>query len=156
MLTKEFIRRVEDLGYEVNVSMFYSSIRSDFDNNVIGTISEKDVNRIDTNGHFPVAHDLFDLMVEYAKTPVEERKVKLTDAERVILKNLEKRWKWINRNKLGDLGIKEDKPIKDKSLWINYNGTAIASLAVFSHLFDFIDWEDDEPYNIQELLEEEN
>lgn len=155
MLTKEFIRRVEDLGYEVNVSMFFSSIRSDFDNDLIGTISEKDVNRIDTNGHFPVAHDLFDLMVEYAKTPVEERKVKLTDAERTILENIDSRWRWIARDKDDELAIGEDKPLKAGGMWF-IDADDLSSLSAFDHLFDFINWNDEEAYNIQELLEEEN
>ncbi len=80
---------------------------------------------------------------------------KLTEAERVILENLDKEYKWIAR--LGEISnnslmIYVEKPVKNKGFWTTYQKADI--LSAFSHLFTFIKWEDSEAYNIKELLEE--
>lgn len=68
----------------------------------------------------------------------------LTEAERVILENLPKEYKWIARDKAGDLYVYADSP--EKSDFI---------LSIFNHLFQFIKWEDEKPWNIEELLKED-
>ncbi len=77
--------------------------------------------------------------------------VEVGEAERVILENLTKEYKYIARDYYGALYIYENKPKKDDVVW---NGSSFDSLNMFQHLFQFIKWEDSEPYNIKELLEE--
>lgn len=73
---------------------------------------------------------------------------KLTDDEIVILKNIDKTYKWVARDSSNIPYVYKDKPIKDEYRWC---GNFI-SLMVLEHLFKFIKWEDEEPYNIDELL----
>ena len=76
--------------------------------------------------------------------------IKLFEAERVILENIEKKYKWIARDKFNMLGIYEVKPIKEGGVWI---GNHKVDIKIFGHLFQFVSWEDDEPYNIDDLLQ---
>lgn len=66
----------------------------------------------------------------------------LTEDENVILRNLPKWAKWIERSKGGDLFINEGNAKgNNRTNW----------LSSFNHLFTFIKWED-KPYEIAELL----
>lgn len=76
--------------------------------------------------------------------------IKLTEAEKVILENVDERGKWISRDKNGDLFIYEGKPKKSE---IECVISMYISRFPFKQLFQFIKWEDEEPYNIDELLE---
>ena len=82
-----------------------------------------------------------------------ERKEKpqLTEDEKVILRNLPKKYKWIARDKSDWIFLYKEKPIKLKISW---SGCMYTTLP-FKHLFQFIKWEDDEPYSIEELLKGE-
>ena len=84
------------------------------------------------------------------------KKPQLTDAERVILKNLPKEYKWIARDKDDELSMFNHKPFKREytESWGLSSGVSL-SLEAFKHLFQFIKWEDEEPYNIEELLKGE-
>lgn len=84
-----------------------------------------------------------------------ERKepIKLTDDERVILMNIDKRYKWIARDESGKLYIFINKPYKIDFLW--YAVDSIDDLSVFRHLFQSVKWEDEEPYLIEDLLKGE-
>jgi len=75
---------------------------------------------------------------------------KLSSAERVILENLDKRYKWIARDENGFLYVYYRKPNKNTVVWIptNENDTGL----VFPNLFKFVKWEDEQPYSIEELL----
>lgn len=79
------------------------------------------------------------------------QKPKLTEDERVILRNIPKEYKWIARDNSGGLFVYKNKPKKDGDRWIGYS---FDYSILFQHLFQFIKWEDEEPYKIQELLEE--
>lgn len=70
-----------------------------------------------------------------------KEKPKLSDDEKVILRNIAKEYNWIARDKSGYL-------ILYKELYYGI-GTKL-----FKHLFQFIKWEDEEPYNIEDLLKE--
>lgn len=83
------------------------------------------------------------------KEPKE--KPKLTDDEKVILRNIDKKNKWIARDKSGELWIYEEKPERYISYW-DSNGELRFTL--FNNLFQFIKWEDKEPYLIDDLLNE--
>lgn len=77
----------------------------------------------------------------------------LSEAERVILENIDKDYKWISRDRDKKLYIYTVKPSRS-TLFNNWNlieGKA-GSMSTFNHLFQFITWQDDEPYNIEELL----
>lgn len=90
-------------------------------------------------------------------TEEETKQSLLTEDERVILRNLDKKWNWIVREKYGrDLWLHEEKPIKnnEENNWV-LRGCAYR-LSIYNNLFQLINWYDKEPYNIEELLKEEN
>lgn len=81
---------------------------------------------------------------------------KLTEDEKVILRNLPSQYKWITRSERGTITLHCGKPIKgsyyDTTVhWKSFFGSYSN---FYNHLFQFIKWEDEEPYNIQELLKE--
>lgn len=82
---------------------------------------------------------------------------KITKEEYEILKDLEDKWKWIARDNNFDSSLFcfEDKPFKSRTtgVW----GPDVLNYRYFgkhNSNFEFILWEDEEPYNIQELIEE--
>lgn len=83
-----------------------------------------------------------------------KEKPKLSDAERVILENIPKDYKWIVRDKNNGLKIFILKPEKECVTWIGKNNK-FHFMDLYNHLFQFIKWEDTNPYNIEELLEGE-
>lgn len=78
--------------------------------------------------------------------------IKLSDAERVILENIPKTYKWLARDKGDNMHVFTRKPTKLKNYW---HETSSYSLCAFNHLFQFITRNDSEPYNIEELLKGE-
>src|SRR5690554_4712799 len=84
MKTSEFIKRVEELGYEVENNGFDSTTLNIRTVNVLtATVKTDALNRVDTRCNTDIPNELFDLLVEYASTPVEERK----DVDRYHLYN---------------------------------------------------------------------
>lgn len=79
--------------------------------------------------------------------------IKLSDAERVILENTDEKRKWIARSELGSLQVFTNRPTKSYRMWNDKEGYDF--LGPFNHLFQFITWNDSEPYNIEELLKGE-
>ena len=65
--------------------------------------------------------------------------------KKVILGNLPKVYKWIERDKEGLYCYKS----------LEIGNPAFAERLIYDHLFQFIKWEDEEPYKIQELLKGE-
>ena len=100
----------------------------------------------------------FDIMKVYkdytCKELLWERKEKpqLNEDEKAILRNVPKHYKWIARDKCGTICVFIDKPHKSGLGW---GGNFFEVLVLFSHLFQFIKWEDEEPYSIEELLKGE-
>lgn len=83
-------------------------------------------------------------------------KAKISLATKVILENLAEKWKWIVRDKNNDVICFENKPIKGEVIRINSvtNGKIHNLTYIFKNdTFDFLSWEDEEPTNIKELLE---
>ena len=82
-----------------------------------------------------------------------ERKEKpqLNEDEKVILRSLPKEYKWIARDLSGMVYIFIERPEKGQAIWYGCGQPMIP----FYHLFQFIQWEDEEPYSIEELLGEE-
>ena len=99
----------------------------------------------------------FDIMKVYkdytCKELLWERKEtpKLTEDEKVILRNLPKKYKWIARDNSTCIQLFTNKPNKITWWWNGAEGIKL----VFPHLFQFIKWEDEEPYSIEELLKGE-
>lgn len=90
----------------------------------------------------------------HAKWLEQENKepIKLTETESVILENIDKEYKWIARDKNNKLYVYTEKPKKIDTNWNPIAKGYTDYLFVFNHLFEFIKWEDSEPYNIEELL----
>ena len=81
----------------------------------------------------------------------ERKDPKITEDEKVILRNLPEKYKWIARDENGLICMYIKKPSKCIYSW----GGCKYMLLPFDHLFQFIKWEDDEPYSIEDLLGEE-
>ena len=106
------------------------------------------------------SHSGLDIMKIYEdytlKKVLWERKEKpeLTKVEEAILRSLPKKYKYIARDKISEsmLCVFIDKPEKVLAkFWFSPN---YESLEIFKHLFQFIKWEDEEPYLISDLLKE--
>ena len=99
----------------------------------------------------------FDIMKVYkdytCKELLWERKEipQLTADEKVILRNIPEYYKWIAKDIDGSLYVYASKPKKGITMWESDGLPMIP----FYHLFQFIKWEDDEPYLIEELLKGE-
>lgn len=78
--------------------------------------------------------------------------ITLSEAERIILENIDKECKWICRDDGGNLHVFTVRPKKAKNYW---HFSSSYSLCAFNHLFQFITWNDEQPYNIEELLKGE-
>jgi hypothetical protein len=107
--------------------------------------------RIECNGTSNDYFTFFELINGKEKIIKLPKKPLLTEDEKTILRNLPKEYKWIARDCSGVLCVYENKPKKDGDAWTSYS---LDYSILFQHLFQFIRWEDEEPYNIEELLEE--
>ena len=115
---------------------------SDFDENL--KFNDDDLNEFDIMKVYK-DYTLTELLWERKET------IKLTEDEKVILRNLPKEYKWIARDSSGMVYIFIEKPEKGQAIWYGFGQPMIP----FYHLFQFIKWEDEEPYLIEELLKEE-
>ena len=87
---------------------------------------------------------------EFVEKLKDKEKPVLTNAEKTILENIPKEFKYIARDEIGKLYIYEKKPSKDEKVWYWYG--LVVDFGLFNHLFNFIKWEDSEPNKIEELL----
>ena len=85
---------------------------------------------------------------------------KINKEEYEVLKELDDKWKWIARDLVGELYTFVKEPYKDVEFkhwsndtcdWSNYTCDWIM---FENNLFQFIQWEDEEPHNIAELIRE--
>jgi hypothetical protein len=94
----------------------------------------------------------FKLIIGKEKIIKLPQKPILTEDEKTILRNLPRKYKWIARDSSGALFVYGNKPEKGSNVW---TGDCLGYFNSFKHLFQFIKWEDKEPYNIEELLKGE-
>ena len=80
---------------------------------------------------------------------VWERKPELSEVERVILENAEKKYKYIARDLQGRLYLYVEKPIKLYEIWIRTQKEQ--SLFAFESIFEMVKWEDKEPTLISDV-----
>lgn len=96
-----------------------------------------------------------DIMRVY-RYPVWKREdLTITSAEKVLLKNIAKNFKYIARNRDSTLFVYGDEPEKEVgtlNMWLRRPDSYIANLAVYTHLFPMVKWEDEEPWLIEYLL----
>lgn len=87
----------------------------------------------------------------------QKPKIKIPLATKYILENLDEKWVWIAKDKDDDVWCYQYKPIKASKIeqWIkDTSGGMISFRNCFKkELFEFLSWDDEEPVNIKELLE---
>ena len=81
------------------------------------------------------------------------KKKEFTDDELCILRNIDKKYKWIARDKSGSLCIFDKKPKKSEEMWDNVICSDFIELNCFNNLFNSINWEDEEPIRIDDYVE---
>ena len=84
------------------------------------------------------------------------KKKQFTDDELYILRNIDKKYKWIAKDKDGLICTYINKPKKTEKLWSDgwSNGDSYASLeAIKNSLFTEIKWEDEEPVYIDDYVD---
>ena len=79
-----------------------------------------------------------------------ETDIRISYEEKILLKHIDKKYKWIARDGDNNICIFTDKPYKINSMWLT--NEIFKSYSMYSHLFTFIKFEDKEPYSIEELL----
>ena len=77
------------------------------------------------------------------------KKKQFTDDELCILRNIGRKYKWIARDKDTQIFVFENKPKRINDVWKNYDFKAFP----FNHLFNSIQWEDEEPVFIDDYVE---
>lgn len=94
---------------------------------------------------------VFDFL--FSEEEKEKEPIKLTRFEFDFFNNVDPEYKWIVRDEDGGLCLYEDKPQKGNGVWFRMEYDKFSLMYCLNHLFTFIKWEDEEPTNIQELLE---
>jgi hypothetical protein len=77
---------------------------------------------------------------------------KLSKAERAYCEALKSASFYISRDKDGDLCIHNSKPYKALDHWQSSNYQLLIFTDFFNVSFDFIKWEDSEPWRVEDLL----
>ena len=80
------------------------------------------------------------------------KKKQFTDDELVIIRNIDKKFKWIARDRDGSLYLHEEKTEKREKDWLSKGD--INYMVLFENLFNSIKWEDEEPTHIPTLLKD--
>lgn len=73
-----------------------------------------------------------------------------TEDEKIIARNIDKKYKWISRNSYGNIYVHQNKPMKLNACW-DEAFTRSGEFFVFNHMFKSIKWEDDEPTRISDI-----
>ena len=81
------------------------------------------------------------------------KKKQFSQDELCILRNIDKKYKWIARDESGSLCIFDEKPKKSEEMWDNVICSDFIELNCYNHLFNSIKWEDEEPIRIDEYVD---
>lgn len=100
--------------------------------------------------HSKVSNLKVNEIIKITKLP---KKKQFTDDELCILRNIDKKYKWIARDKSGSLCIFDEKPKKSEEMWDNVICSDFIELNCYNHLFNSIKWEDEEPIRIDEYVD---
>ena len=100
--------------------------------------------------HSKVSNLKVNEIVKITKLP---KKKQFTDDELCILRNIDKKYKWIARDKSGSLCIFDEKPKKSEEMWDNVTHSDFIELNCYNSLFNSIQWEDEEPIRIDDYVE---
>lgn len=79
---------------------------------------------------------------------------KLSEAEKAILLNLDPKCKWMTRDAGGDIYIHYVLPKKESHYWNSEKNCFGGFNELFTNLFAWCKWEDEEPWYIPDLLKE--
>ena len=93
-------------------------------------------------------------LVKWSEAPVIWKRVNiplLSTGEYHILKNVDTIYKFIARDCNGKLYLYETHPDKKAFTW--QSDDSATEITCYQHIFKFIKWEDDEAWEIAELLE---
>lgn len=102
-----------------------------------------------SNGKYCL-QNMFEWLYKEYKNP----KPKIPLVTKVILENLKDNWNWIAKDRTGRVYVYDTKPFKKVSIWNNDDcDSANVDKLLDEKLLDFISWNDKEPTNIKELLE---
>ena len=112
MKTKEFIKKVAELGYKINEKNFFDSvicliISNSFDRKV-GYVAKNKLFEMNIRSDENMTEELFDLIVEYANTPVKDRE----EEKRYYLRH-----KWLNNKNTNYLHLNEENNFYDLSVY---------------------------------------
>ena len=112
MKTKEFMKKVAELGYKINEKNFFDSvicliISNSFDRKV-GYVAKNKLFEMNIRSDENMTEELFDLIVEYANTPVKDRE----EEKRYYLRH-----KWLNNKNTNYLHLNEENNFYDLSVY---------------------------------------
>ena len=106
-------------------------------------------NNVD-NGEGFINYALWEVFQKDKWAWIRNKNPKLTADEKAILRSVGNKYKYIARDEDNDLYIYKMTPRKSTTDWSD--GGGYSGFYIFNHLFQFIKWEDEEPYSIAELL----
>ena len=82
------------------------------------------------------------------------KKKEFTDDELCILRNIDKEYKWIARDEEdGGICVFIEKPLRKEHLWDFKRNSYYIEFHCYNHLFQSIQWEDEEPVFIDDYVE---
>ena len=81
------------------------------------------------------------------------KEYQFSENEKTILKSIDKKWKWLARDKDGILYVYTHRPIKSSENYTFSDGSW-ERFNTFGHLFQSIQWTDDEPVEIAKVIGE--
>ena len=83
-----------------------------------------------------------------------KKKKEFTDNELCILRNIDKEYKWIARDEEdGGICIFIEKPLRKNHIWDLERSSHYMLFSCYNHLFNSIQWEDEEPVYIDDYVE---
>lgn len=103
-------------------------------------------------------YDIMEVYKDYTLKKIlwkRKEKTKLTHDEKVILRNLDLvKYKYIARDRWGDLFLFEVSPYKSENSWY-VSSLCSLNFNCFRHLFEDIKWIDSQPTLIADVIQEE-